>query len=133
MRILLSDVIENKKLELDYYISILNDFQYNLSEPFDVAATFILLDNGIGFKLKFSAKVRFNCDRCLEIFSRTIDIIENRKLTLEEFGDEFDLKEEIKQDLLLNVPIKMLCDENCSGLCQKCGINLNKLDCDCFK
>jgi uncharacterized protein len=29
------------------------------------------------------------------------------------------------------VPMKALCDEDCAGLCQKCGQNLNQGKCDC--
>ena len=34
---------------------------------------------------------------------------------------------------IMNFPSKILCMENCKGLCDKCGQNLNDGECDCFK
>jgi uncharacterized protein len=36
-------------------------------------------------------------------------------------------------DLLLMLPTKMLCREDCKGLCDICGCNLNETTCDCRK
>jgi uncharacterized protein len=44
-----------------------------------------------------------------------------------------DLSEAIRQNALLAVPMKPLCREDCSGLCQQCGKDLNKGQCDCNK
>ena len=37
----------------------------------------------------------------------------------------------IEQTLDFNLPQKVLCDEDCKGLCPKCGANLNKETCSC--
>ena len=36
-------------------------------------------------------------------------------------------------DILLELPSKFLCNDDCKGLCQNCGKNLNKGECDCSK
>jgi len=45
--------------------------------------------------------------------------------------DRIDITEELRQTLLLALPVKPLCDENCRGLCPHCGTNLNTGSCDC--
>ncbi len=45
--------------------------------------------------------------------------------------DKIDLSEEIREYMLLAVPMKNLCNEDCKGLCTKCGINLNESTCGC--
>jgi len=44
-----------------------------------------------------------------------------------------ELNEAIRQYTLLVMPMKPLCREDCFGLCQKCGKNLNQGPCDCPK
>lgn len=46
-------------------------------------------------------------------------------------GDTIDLDRIANEALLLNLPSKLLCREDCRGLCPKCGKNLNEGDCDC--
>jgi len=45
--------------------------------------------------------------------------------------DAIDITEELRQILLLAIPVKPLCDEDCRGLCPHCGTNLNTGRCDC--
>ncbi len=44
---------------------------------------------------------------------------------------EVDLRETIREHLLLEVPAYPLCTDECRGLCPACGKNLNEGDCDC--
>ena len=45
--------------------------------------------------------------------------------------DVIDLTEFLKEQVLLNLPMKPLCDEGCRGLCQYCGKDLNEGGCSC--
>ena len=47
--------------------------------------------------------------------------------------DLIDLDELVMSDLLLTLPMKHLCREDCKGLCAQCGKNLNEGDCGCIK
>ena len=42
-----------------------------------------------------------------------------------------DITEDVRQTLLLAVPLKLLCRESCKGLCPRCGKNLNEGGCAC--
>ena len=46
-------------------------------------------------------------------------------------GEEIDLDEIIRENMYLSLPIKLLCREECLGLCSNCGRNLNNGDCHC--
>ena len=46
-------------------------------------------------------------------------------------GDIISLDEYVYSNMVLNVPIKHLCQEDCKGLCFKCGTNLNNGSCSC--
>ena len=45
--------------------------------------------------------------------------------------NEVDLLPALREHLILATPLRALCQENCSGLCQKCGANLNEGICAC--
>jgi uncharacterized protein len=42
-----------------------------------------------------------------------------------------DLAEAVRQYVIINLPMKPLCRQNCAGLCYACGANLNDRPCDC--
>jgi uncharacterized protein len=46
-------------------------------------------------------------------------------------GDGMLLEDVLKEQILLALPAKQLCQANCKGLCPQCGKNLNLESCDC--
>ncbi|MDR0932935.1 MAG: DUF177 domain-containing protein [Victivallales bacterium] len=71
------------------------------------------------------------CGRCLEPITQKI---ENSGLHL--FfelpkADELDISEDIRGEILLEIPMNLLCSENCRGLCPRCGKNQNMDKCAC--
>ena len=46
-------------------------------------------------------------------------------------GHRIDLRNSVREHLLLGLPITELCREDCKGLCPTCGQNLNDATCDC--
>lgn len=84
------------------------------------------------------------CDRCAEQTERDFDV-EIRHLLVTELNNEdnddflvvenmkLDVDELIRSDVLLSLPTKYLCREDCKGLCSKCGANLNLGACKCPK
>ena len=88
-------------------------------------------------------KIHTFCDRCLAEFDRELafsfEYTLVKELQDEEIegyllveGDFLDLDELCTSDIILNLPLKFLCKEDCKGLCSVCGCNLNLSDCDCL-
>lgn len=46
-------------------------------------------------------------------------------------NDTLDLTDIVRESILAMLPLKILCAEDCRGLCPKCGKNLNQGQCDC--
>ncbi|MCK4236882.1 MAG: DUF177 domain-containing protein, partial [Candidatus Krumholzibacteria bacterium] len=42
-----------------------------------------------------------------------------------------DIFPRVREAVILELPMKFLCSENCKGLCSRCGANLNEGDCGC--
>lgn len=81
------------------------------------------------------------CDRCLNEFDREYSmdfshiLVRSTSIDSDEYvvcpNDTLDVNELAIQDLLLTLPTKTLCREDCKGLCLKCGKNLNDEECIC--
>lgn len=71
------------------------------------------------------------CGRCLKEFEQPLRVeqfVFHEELT----GADFvDLTPQIREDIILALPQRALCQENCKGLCPHCGIDLNKHTCQC--
>ncbi len=46
-------------------------------------------------------------------------------------GDELNLHDLLREQVMLNAQMKPLCDEACKGICPKCGTDLNTGVCTC--
>ena len=86
------------------------------------------------------------CDRCASDFDRFVefplDVVLVTELTNEENEDEWvfplegdsaDLEDIVRTVFVLNLDSKLLCKEDCKGLCCRCGRNLNHEACNCQK
>ena len=62
---------------------------------------------------------------------------DEREVSVEELdtavleGYDLDLKEVVREQILLALPEQAFCREDCKGLCEKCGANRNLIDCKC--
>jgi len=81
----------------------------------------------------YEAEVTMECHRCLKRFTHraaSTDYIWEQAVRLS--GDEIiDLTEGIREDIMLALPLKNLCSEDCKGLCPRCGKDLNEGACGC--
>jgi len=50
---------------------------------------------------------------------------------LESDAEYVDLGEEIRQEMIMSNPARILCRDDCKGICAKCGANLNTEKCKC--
>jgi uncharacterized protein len=96
------------------------------------------------------------CDRCLRefdtdlasvfslIYSQEVDETNHEggealELSPEELGlmpirgEEIDFRDGIQEQVVLALPLRALCSDDCKGLCPQCGADLNEADCSCTK
>lgn len=72
------------------------------------------------------------CSRCLARFRSKFHCSINAHFVLSQIQEEnLDPVPEIRQAVLLEIPKRMLCRDDCRGLCQRCGANLNNGPCKC--
>lgn len=101
-------------------------------EPIKVSAKAVKGNNVVSIDLTLETVVCFSCSRCLEEFKNPF----SRKIRLDfSVGEskEIDLTDNLREEIILDYPLKVLCRSDCRGLCPACGQNLNLGGCDCGK
>jgi uncharacterized protein len=99
----------------------------------------------------FAGRVEVQCARCLEVVTRDVasefDLLyrplgavqRDDEVSISEAetevgfykGEGVTLEDVLREQVLLSVPVKAVCREECQGLCPQCGQNLNHQKCGC--
>ena len=147
MKILFSDAKSRKERRKDIVYHFKMDpfyFEGDKITPISeviVEGAIMFDDDVIEMDVNIKAELELNCSRCLDTFIYPVDIdikerfTNNSQITNEEIvfveSDIINITEVIENSIISMLPIKRLCKEDCKGLCQKCGVNLNKETCTC--
>jgi uncharacterized protein len=109
-------------------------------------------DDSVHLRGRFAARLELECGRCLVPFELSLDqeldlfyLLQRDAAESEEEveltdhdvvvayyrGDRLDVGEALREQIVLALPLKPLCREDCRGLCASCGVNRNQTDCGC--
>lgn len=104
--------------------------------------SYILLVNGT-----VDATVEFTCSRCLKPFPRRLRLpyqeefchssqihnlpAEDRERVRGFTGETIAMDETVAETIILSLPMRALCREDCRGICPECGQDLNEGSCNC--
>ena len=110
-----------------------NEYDVTFDSDFNIDAAIQRLNSVLIAETTVAVKMSTVCSRCLE--PMTLDW---KKSFIFDFAvsketQSVDMNEDIRQEVLLNLPLKLLCTEDCQGICPDCGANLNVEECRCKK
>ena len=136
------------KIDIDYMLT--PETLYGIEFESDAHVTGKLTDNAGYMRLVLKAELKYHgeCARCLAPvegvfsldFERTVTtegvLTEQQLMDMSEeyvvvSGSELDVDEPLLEELILGFPTKLLCEEDCPGLCPKCGKPRREGDCGC--
>ena len=88
--------------------------------------------NDLTTQIHLEGEREFECSRCLEKFNNVFE---------KDFTLHYDIKglesvaidSDVRDELIMEHPIRIVCRSDCRGLCAFCGANLNEEKCDCNK
>lgn len=110
-------------------------------EEVAVKGEFVGTDQTISVTAEITAHVYSQCARCLEPVDAPIEATMDAEFVREPEpsdpdlysfeGFTIDITEAVKDALVLELPLRFLCKEDCKGLCPQCGTNLNTGSCAC--
>jgi uncharacterized protein len=136
---------------LDERLRVEEKRTFRFISPIAVHLNLSKLGGVVQVKSRIETKVQCLCARCLETFSMVLTSQygttfkprpdfppdEEVELTREDLetdfynGEEIDLTSLVQDQVLLALPQKAVCREECRGLCPRCGKNLNREVCSC--
>ena len=138
---------EVKKINIDYMLS---PEQIDSVSFDDAHVVGVLTDNSGYMRLKLQATLSYHgeCARCLAPIDGVFSLDFERTVTtegmideerLEELEDEYvvldghelSIDDTLCEELVLSFPLRLLCREDCKGLCPKCGKPRSEGDCGC--
>ena len=124
--------------------------EYHVNAPIAVTLSYYRAGTDLFFAGQLKAQTVATCARCAEEFDSSNDrafrlVMAPKSVGMDtdpglraddlEFslydGDEIDLGPLVREQLLLALPTRPLCKDDCRGLCAHCGINLNRGQCQC--
>lgn len=131
-------------LEMTEFRNKFGTFQITEKSP----VQFTMSNLGVGKALVEGTEeitLRMECDRCLEPVPVTLKLAFSREVTSQDTADSTQLEENenileggqlnietlINNEILMNLPDKVLCRPDCKGICKQCGQNLNEGECGC--
>ena len=147
----LSKIIDCPGASLPFNVSVdLSDLCYGVSypvtEPVVASGTVRNTAGVLMMEGELTTTIHGTCDRCASPFDREIhfpiDVVLVTEMANEENEDEWvfplegdsaDLDDIVRTVFVLNLDSKLLCREDCRGLCHRCGKNLNDGPCSCRK
>jgi len=129
----------------------LDDTEVRLVEPSEVSGRVRRAGKDVELRGQLQAKLEVVCGRCLkpvelpisaeftERFVRAVSWAAEEQHELHEEdlnvavfdGEAIELDDLVREELLLAVPVNVLCSEECKGLCPTCGVDRNLIDCQC--
>ena len=128
--------ITSKGLDIDQNVSMeelgLTSREVDARSLLHVKARLEKVDDFIIATTHVKAAFGYLCARCLKELQVTEDRSYTFDFELTAGLETIDLGEEIRQEMILSNPAKVLCSKDCKGICPKCGANLNKEQCKCM-
>lgn len=125
--------------------------EWKIKGKLDIRGTVYNKDGYLLLEGRVQGLLQGRCSRCLSEVERPLEINFSEKLLYradqsrfsdwefgeleEEYtvydGDIFDFGDLLTENIINELPSKILCREDCKGLCPQCGHNLNEGQCDC--
>jgi uncharacterized protein len=126
----------------------LNLQRENFAAAVDATVVLDRHDPYLQMEFNLTTVITLDCDRCLEPFAQTLNVrapmmyVLGRTSSVVDADDpgitylpagtmDLDLTTDIRDFLILAVPDKRLCREDCKGICPGCGVDLNMQSCTC--
>lgn len=113
-----------------------------------VAGELRKVSSQIVLQSRIEADYRKQCDRCLADVTGHVNVAldlyfreghgavpdeDDQVRHIDPDQDTIVLDDEVRQIILLSLPLKYLCQEECKGLCATCGADLNNGECSCVE
>lgn len=115
--------------------------------PVEVDGKLYVIEDRLYISFNIKTDIQAHCNRCLESFIYPFKSSVNAEVVHEKLSKDYDetvdediiyyedkfiyLDEVVKENIIVNIPMKLVCDKGCQGLCSKCGAKVTHNHCGC--
>lgn len=130
---------------------VLDEEHARLTEPLAVSIRLARIGTEVRLLGRIDARAEVDCDRCLRTVAVPINAefdvkyipaedyrsneaaeLQEEDLSVSVFEDEtIDIDDLVREQVLLALPVRALCGDECKGLCPVCGTDRNTTTCNC--
>ena len=110
----------------------LSDEEVDIKSLLNVKAHLEKVDNFVVANAHIKAEFGYMCARCLQELYSTEERSYKFDFEIDPSNEYIDLGEEIRQEIIMANPARILCSKDCKGICPECGANLNIETCKCI-
>lgn len=100
-------------------------------QPVKVKVDITKITNAVSANLSLKASFYTGCSRCLEEVNIALSKTLKLSFQVVNTNQVIDFNSDIREEIILDYPMKPLCKPDCLGLCPTCGKNLNEGLCNC--
>ena len=118
----------------DFSFTPENDEGYELLAPIHASGTVVFGGNTYMLSGHLSGGFEIPCSSCLATVKQELELDFDEEFEVDEFPDVdavIDVEDIAAQVWSASIPMRVLCMEECKGLCPSCGANWNEGDCEC--
>lgn len=113
------------------FLDLGEDDQLTVVAPMSYKLSAGKVSGGVLVKGCAATAVNGICGRCLEEVTQEVTADVELFFDVADNQEELDVSEDIRAEMLLALPMNLLCSDDCAGLCRNCGGNINKDECTC--
>ncbi|MFC1594307.1 DUF177 domain-containing protein [Candidatus Omnitrophota bacterium] len=117
--------------EFDASLLDLDIEEIHVASPILLDAQVYKCTDTVTIEAHIETRAKMTCGRCLERYENTVASDVRLNYSIDSQTQMLDLTEDIRQEIILQYPMKALCTSACKGLCAHCGENLNLGHCRC--
>lgn len=110
---------------------LIGEHERTFLDPIYVQMELKRVEHEVAVKGRIKAMVVMECARCLKSFDYEVVKTNFFAYVKIKHHENIDLTGLIREDIIVSLPMRVLCDEQCKGLCSRCGENLNTSSCEC--
>lgn len=130
------------QIDMDFIDSGISTYKIIYKSPVELRLTNIGIRK-ILLEADADISLAIPCDRCLKEVNTKFQLNISKEIFLSEkdpdpldeadflIGEDLDVDRLIQGEILADIPMKILCKEDCRGICGTCGTNRNFTECDC--
>lgn len=115
--IALSDFLKEQNIERK-----IDKFECDIGYPSNISVNlqaFKILDEAVFVKVAAEGTIALECSRCLDVYNHPLEIYFEKEMDF--LSNQVDVGEELRQQIILEIPSKPLCCQDCLGICPVCG------------